>query len=300
MNPSDQLLTIRDFVRWATSEFNRHELFYGHGTENAWDEANYLILAALKLPWDIDRSMLDARLIQQEREQLERLIRQRIEQRIPVAYLVGEAWFHGLPFYVNEHTLIPRSPIGELIEQQFSPWLQAEPERILDMCTGSGCIGIACAMEFEYSQVDLVDISEPALEVAKRNIARYQLQPRVHAIQSDLFAALDDQVTYDLIVSNPPYVDAADFGDMPKEYQHEPELALVSGPDGLDACRAILREAPRFLTEQGLLVVEVGNSASALEEAFPQVPFTWVEFEQGGHGVFVFDRQQLVDFADQF
>lgn len=290
---STDLHTIRDYLRWALSQFQRAGLVYGHGTDNAYDDALQLILHVLHLPYDIEPAMLDCRLTRREREMLVVNLSTRIEQRIPVPYLTGEAWFAGLRFKVDERVLIPRSPIAELIEQGFQPWLgEHEPERILDLCTGSGCIGIACALAFDDAQVDCTDLSADALAVAKDNVARYGLEERVALIRSDLFAALNGR-TYDLIVSNPPYVDREDMDALAEEFRHEPALALASGDDGLDAARDILTQAARYLTPGGLLVLEVGNSWPALEAAFPDLPFTWLEFERGGHGVLAIHREDL-------
>ncbi|WP_461536343.1 50S ribosomal protein L3 N(5)-glutamine methyltransferase [Spongorhabdus nitratireducens] len=286
---SDGLETIRDFLRWTYSRFNQAELFYGHGSDNAWDETVHLVLQSLHLPWDTDQSLYDSRLTASEKTALTRLVERRILEREPVAYLLNQAWFCGMPFYVDQRVLVPRSPIAELINNGFEPWLSnTEVNRVMDLCTGSGCIGIACAEAFPQASVDLLDISPDALEVSRINIDRFELWERVQAVQSDLFKALDEQAEkpkYQLIVSNPPYVDAEDMADMPEEFQHEPELGLTAGDDGLDCAREILARAADFLDESGLLVLEVGNSWFALEEAFPEVPFTWVEFEHGGHGV---------------
>jgi ribosomal protein L3 glutamine methyltransferase len=298
-NISAELFTIRDYLRWGVSEFGRAGLFFGHGTDNAFDEARVLVMFGLRLPLDCPPELLDARLCHAERDELVRLIRRRVDERLPAAYLTHEAWFAGLFFYVDERVLVPRSPIAELIAQDFEPWLQFSPQRVLDMCTGSGCIGIACAYQFENAQVDLVDISRDALNVAEINIARHELAERVQAVQSDVFQALAGQ-TYDLIVSNPPYVDARDLAEMPTEFHREPAIGLASGADGLDLTRRILREAADYLSPQGILVLEVGNSWVALDEAFPVVPFMWLEFEHGGHGVFVMSREQLLDHAESF
>lgn len=296
----DQLFTIRDFIRLGASRFRRAGLYYGHGTDNAWDEAVQLVLHGAGLPWDVDPSVQDARLLDDEKAAILELFRQRIEERIPAPYLIGEAWFCELPFYVDRSTLIPRSPIADLIREGFAPWLPEQPvARVLDLCTGSGCIGIACAMVFEDAAVDLADISAEAVALAQRNIARHQLADRVEALQSDLFGAVAGR-RYQLIVSNPPYVDAQDYAEMPAEYHHEPRLGLTSGNDGLDITRRILREASDYLTADGLLVVEVGNSEVALQAAYPDVPFMWVELPSGGNGVFVLSAQELNQYRDRF
>lgn len=298
--PSNELHTLRDYIRWAMTCFQQANLFYGHGTDNPWDEAVQLVLNAVHLPWDASHHVLDARLTTPEKHTIQHYIKRRTEERLPLPYITGEAWYMGIPFYVDTRVLIPRSPIAEMTQHEFSPWLRPGPvEKILDLCTGSGCIGIACAYQFPEAEVDLVDISADALEVAEKNIQRHELSHRVNAIESDLFSALAGK-RYDLIVSNPPYVDLADFNAMPQEYQHEPQLALTSGTDGLDITRIILREAVHYLSEQGLLVVEVGNSEQHIAEAFPDVPFTWAEFEQGGNGVFIFSAEELQEYARYF
>jgi ribosomal protein L3 glutamine methyltransferase len=290
-----ELLSIRDYLRWAASQFNAAGLYFGHGTDNSWDEAVQLVLHVLHLPvQEASPQWLDARLTLSERHAVVELIQRRIGERVPAAYLTGEAWFAGLRFSVDARVLVPRSPIAELIEQRFEPWLSREPEAILDLCTGSGCIGIACAYAFPSARVDLSDVSPDALQVAERNIVDHQLSDRVEAHESDLFAGLGDRV-YDLIVSNPPYVDQQDLASMPAEYHAEPELGLASGADGLDFTRRLLWEAAAHLSEDGLLVVEVGNSQPALETAFPELPLTWVEFERGGHGVFLLAAADLRD-----
>ncbi|GAA0785792.1 50S ribosomal protein L3 N(5)-glutamine methyltransferase [Marinobacterium sediminicola] len=290
---SEHLFTLRDYIRWTLSEFNRHQVYFGHGHVSAWDEASQLVLNAVDLPWDTDPAVLDARLTPSERLKVLEYVRLRTEERKPLPYITGEAWFMGLPFHVDERVLIPRSPIAELIAQEFQPWLRPGPvERILDLCTGSGCIGIACAFAFPEAEVDLADISTEALEVARHNIQRHELVDRVRACQGDLFGAVPGE-RYDLIVSNPPYVDADDLASMPAEYAHEPALALGSGPDGLDITRRILREAADYLSEDGLLVVEVGNSEVHLMSSLPQLPIVWVELEQGGNGVFVVTADEL-------
>ncbi|TWC29417.1 [LSU ribosomal protein L3P]-glutamine N5-methyltransferase [Pseudomonas sp. SJZ079] len=286
-----RLRTLRDYIRWAVSRFHNEGLFFGHGTDNAWDEARQLVLGALHLPWEIADSYLDCRLEDAEHAQLHALLERRINERVPTAYLLGEAWFCDLPFLVDERVLIPRSPIAEQIARHFEPWLAQAPARILDLCTGSGCIGIACAYEFPEAEVVLADLSFEALEVANQNIERHDLEERVYTVQGDGFAGLPGQ-RFDLIVSNPPYVDAEDFADMPAEYQHEPALGLACGNDGLDLVRRMLAEAADHLTENGTLIVEVGNSQVHVEALYPEVEFTWLEFERGGHGVFLLAAQQ--------
>ena len=295
-----ELETIRDYIRWAASGFSENNLYFGHGTDNAWDEAVYLVLGALHLPWDTDPTVLDARITSEERIHVCHLVEQRISKRIPVAYLIKEAWFAGLPFYVDERVLVPRSPIAELIESGFAPWLVGdEVNQILDLCTGSGCIGIACAVAFPKAKVDLLDISSDALEVAEINCQRHHLGSRVNVMESDLFDNLSN-VKYDLIVTNPPYVDAEDINNMPDEYRKEPPQGLGSGEEGLDCIRKILSQAFDYLTEYGVLVGEVGNSQAALETAFPDVPFLWLDFEHGGNGVFVLTSGQLQQHRDKF
>lgn len=298
MSPS-RLRTVRDHIRWAVSRFHEAGLFFGHGTDNAWDDARQLVLGALHLPFEIADSYLDCRLEEDEQQHLLELIRRRIEERVPTAYLIGEAWFCGLPFLVDERVLVPRSPIAELISQRFTPWLPAEPARILDLCTGSGCIGIACAYAFPDAEVVLGDLSFEALEVANHNIERHELEERVYTVQGDGFDGLPGQ-RFDLIVSNPPYVDAEDFADMPAEYQHEPELGLACGDDGLNLVRRMLAEAADHLSEKGLLIVEVGNSQVHVEALYPEVDFTWLEFEQGGHGVFLLAAAQCREYQKLF
>ena len=298
-SPINQLFTIRDYLRWATSRFNASGLFFGHGTDNAGDEAVQLILPTLHLPWDSSPNLLNAHLTMDERRLLLEAIEKRIDERIPSAYITGKAWFAGLEFQVDRRVLVPRSPIAELIEGEFEPWLQDYPTRILDLCTGSGCIGIACAYRFVDASVMLSDIDADALSVARANVDMHRLSDQVQLVQSDLFTSLAGQ-QFDLIVSNPPYVNAGDLAQMPREFHAEPKLALESGDDGLDFTRRLLREARNHLTDDGLLVVEVGNSWVQLESAYPQVPFTWIEFERGGHGVFVLTAGLLEEYADVF
>ncbi|MGF1547937.1 MAG: 50S ribosomal protein L3 N(5)-glutamine methyltransferase [Thiotrichales bacterium] len=288
-----ELRTLRDCIRWGASRFAEAGLSYGHGTDNAIDEAAYLVLNALALPPDLNGIYHNCRLTRGEREAvIERLV-ERIETRKPGAYLTGEAWFMGLRFHVNEAVLIPRSPIAELIERRFEPWVQPDlAAQILDLCTGSGCIGIACAYAFPDATITLSDVSEAALAVARENIALHHLEDRVSALRSDVFDTLPPQ-RYDLIVANPPYVNAPDMAALSEEFRHEPELGLAAGADGLDIVRRILGDASRYLTPDGILVVEVGNSAEALVEAYPELPFLWLEFERGGHGVFLLTAESL-------
>ncbi|MBR7888418.1 50S ribosomal protein L3 N(5)-glutamine methyltransferase [Marinomonas sp. A79] len=292
------LSSIKDFIRWTFSRFQHSNLFYGHGTDNPWDEAVQLVMGALKLPLDFDRDMLDCSLTHNEKKHILKLVHRRITQREPLPYLLGEAWFMGLPFKVTKDTLIPRSPIISLLESEFAPWLAHYPLNILDMCTGSGCLGIAAALVFDDAQVDLSDISEAALVVANDNIQRHQVEDRVQTIQSDMFAGLVGK-QYDLIICNPPYVDANDFHSAPAEFHNEPELALTSGEDGLDFTRAFLAQAAHYLQDNGILVYEVGNSEVALQAAYPDVPFMWVELEQGGNGVFILTKEQLIELLQE-
>jgi ribosomal protein L3 glutamine methyltransferase len=294
------LKTARDFVRWGMSLFNAAGLHHGHGLPDAQDEAVYLVLHALHLPHDTPAAYFDTRLTRSERGAVAELLARRVRERLPAAYLTGEAWFAGLPFHVDARVLVPRSPIAELIESRFEPWIDSERVgRILDLCTGSGCIAIASAVAFPEAIVDGSDISADALEVAAANVARHHMQDQVRLVQSDLFAKLRGE-RYDVIVSNPPYVDAEDMAALPPEFRHEPENALAAGDDGLDLVRTILREARGHLNPGGLLVVEVGNSAAALEDLYPEVPFTWVEFEHGDAEVFVLTAEELEDYSALF
>ena len=296
-----ELRTIGDMLRWAVSRFNDANIYYGHGTDNAWDEAIALVFHALHLPEEIGQQVIHTNLTSSEKHKIVELIIRRVRERLPVPYLTNKAYFAGLEFYVDERVLVPRSPIAEMIGDRFSPWLYNKPvNRVLDLCTGSACIAIACAYEFDTAEVDALDISADALEVAQINIETLGVMDRVFPIESDLFSAIPKGPQYDLIVSNPPYVDAEDIGDMPEEYHHEPELGLASGRDGLDLTKRILANATDYLTEDGLLVVEVGNSMVHLIEQFPDVPFTWVSFENGGDGVFVISRDQLLENESLF
>lgn len=288
-----ELETIRDYIRYATSSFNEAGLYYGHGTDNAWDEAIALTLHTLHLPHDIDASVLDAALTQKEQAKLTELIEMRVSKRIPVPYLTHQAWFSGLAFYVDERVLIPRSPIAELIENHFKPWIATKDvNEILDLCTGSGCIAIACAKAFPHAQIDASDISTEALAIAKINVLRHAVEDQVHLYESDLFAKLPHK-KYDIIVSNPPYVSTEEMAELPPEYHHEPKASLTAGSKGLDFVIRILKEAHNYLKPHGILIVEVGNSEPALLETHPEIPFTWLEFERGGGGVFLLTAEQL-------
>ncbi|RYC42953.1 50S ribosomal protein L3 N(5)-glutamine methyltransferase [Pectobacterium zantedeschiae] len=294
-----ELHTIQDMLRWAVSRFNAANVYYGHGTDNPWDEAIQLVLPSLYLPLDIPEDMYTSRLITSERQRIvERVIR-RVNERIPVAYLTNKAWFCGLEFYVDERVLVPRSPIGELINNYFDEQLPKTPNLILDLCTGSGCIAIACAQAFPEAEVDAVDISNDALAVTEQNIQQHELEYRVTPIRSDLFRDLP-AIRYDLIVTNPPYVDEEDMSDLPQEFRFEPELGLAAGNDGLDLVRRILACAPDYLSDDGVLICEVGNSMVHLIDQYPEIPFTWLEFDNGGDGVFMLTQSQLVDCKDHF
>ena len=294
-----ELHTIQDMLRWSVSRFAAADIWYGHGTDNPWDEAVQLVLPTLYLPLDIPEDMHTARLTSSERHRIvERVIR-RVNERIPVAYLTNKAWFCGHEFYVDERVLVPRSPVGELINNRFSGLISDEPRHILDMCTGSGCIAIACAYAFPEAEVDAVDISTDALAVTEQNIGTHGLEQHVTPIRADLFRGLPE-TQYDLIVTNPPYVDAEDMDDLPDEYRHEPELGLAAGRDGLKLVRRILACAPNYLSEQGVLICEVGNSMVHMIEQYPDVPFTWLGFDNGGDGVFMLTKQQIIDAQHHF
>lgn len=291
-----ELLTVRDYLRYAVSRFNAAELFFGHGSDNAWDEAVYLTLHTLNLPLDRLEPFLDARLLPHEREALLEIFRRRCEERLPAAYLTNEAWLGEQRFYVDERVIVPRSFIAELLQEQLTPWIE-DPWAInsaLDLCTGSGCLAILTALAFPEAQVTAVDLSKDAISVAERNIADYHLNDRVHPILSDAFTQLKGQ-RFDLIISNPPYVDAKSVAALPPEYLHEPEMALGSGEDGLDFTHIILRQAKQHLTPDGMLVVEIGHNREVLEAAYPTLPFTWLDTAAGDEYVFLLRAEDLPD-----
>ncbi|PSU71115.1 50S ribosomal protein L3 N(5)-glutamine methyltransferase [Photobacterium phosphoreum] len=294
-----ELHTLQDMLRWTVSRFNAAGLFYGHGTDNAWDEAVQLVLPTVYLPLDVPPEVRNSRLTSSERHRIVERVMRRINDRTPVSYLTNVAYFCGMEFFVDERVLVPRSPIGELIENRFEPFLQQEPTRIMDLCTGSGCIGIACAHMFPEAEVDIVDISTDALAVAEQNITDHGLEQQVIPLRSDLLRDIPKD-KYDLIVTNPPYVDQEDMDSLPEEFRHEPELGLAAGSDGLKLVRRILANAPDYLKDDGILICEVGNSMIHMEEQYPHIPFMWLEFANGGHGVFMLTREQLVDCAADF
>lgn len=291
-----ELITIRDWLRYAVSRFEDSDIFYGHGTDNSYDEAVWLIMGTLHLPLDTLDNFLDAKLTTGERSKLAGFIEQRITKHTPTAYLLKEAWLQGFKFYVDERVLIPRSFIAELlVNNGLQPWIEY-PELVnsaADICTGSGCLGILLADAYPDAVVDVIDISPDAIDVSNINIANYGLQDRVTAIQSDMFSALAGN-QYDLIISNPPYVDAPSMAELPEEYRSEPQLALGSGNAGLDHTHTILREAVNYLTDDGVLVVEIGHNREALLEAYPDLPFTWLEVSSGNEFVFLLTKSQLI------
>jgi ribosomal protein L3 glutamine methyltransferase len=289
-----ELITVRDFIRYAVSRFNAAKLFFGHGSDNAWDEAVYLTLHTLHLPLDRLEPFLDARLLPEERVTLLDIITRRCQDRLPAAYLTHEAWLGEHRFYVDDRVIVPRSFIAELLDEQLTPWID-DPwaiESALDLCTGSGCLAILTALAFPNATVDAVDLSKDALTVAERNIADYHLVDRVRPVHSDAFTALAGR-QYDLIISNPPYVDAEAVAALPPEYLHEPEMALGSGDDGLDFTRIILREARKHLSDDGILVVEIGHNRDALEAAYPTLPFVWLDTAAGDEYVFLLRSSDL-------
>ena len=289
-----ELRTVRDMMRFAVSRFTEAGLFFGHGSDNAWDESAYLLLHTLNLPLDRLEPFMDARLTSDERALVLKIIRRRISERLPAAYLTNEAWLGEHRFYVDRRVIVPRSHIAELLREQLTPWID-DPwavQSTLDLCTGSGCLAILAALAFPESTVDAIDISPDALAVARRNVGDYGLESRVNLIESDAFAAVPGK-RYDVIISNPPYVNAESMANLPEEYLREPVLALASGEDGLDFTRILLREAGDHLNPGGLLVVEIGNNRDELEQAFPDTPFTWLDTAAGDGFVFMLRQEEL-------
>lgn len=290
-------ITLQQCLDNCIEQLQASDVFFGHGTDNAVDEAYWLVLTALDISPQSTELNFDLIINQGEQEKVHTLLEKRITSAIPMAYLTGEAWFYGRPFYVTPDVLIPRSPIAELIAERFSPWLAHPPARVLDLCTGSGCIGIATALEFESSLVTLSDISKEALQVAVKNVTRHQLQQRTKIIQSDLFNHLGGG-EYDLIICNPPYVSDEEMSELPREYLQEPDLGLRAGVDGLDIVRRVFTGAAKYMADGAVLIMEVGNSEQAVINAWPDVPFTWLEFEHGGHGVLLLTKEQLFALSD--
>jgi len=290
-------MPIEKIVQKIAQTLETSDLFYGHGTDNAVSEAVALVFHVLNLSFDIDQAELSKIIPTQAQEQeILALAKTRIKTKKPLPYLTHTAYFAGLPFYVDERVLIPRSPFAELIENQFEPWVRPDCiKTILDLCTGSGCMAIACAKYFPNTHIDAVDISQDALDVAAINIKKHQVENQVHLFQSDLFDQIQKQ--YDLIISNPPYVSQQEMQQLPKEYLHEPSLALEAGKEGLSIVNRILREANRFLSENGALFVEVGNTQETLEKHYPSTPFMWLTFERGGDGIFLLSKKELSDWA---
>lgn len=288
-----QFKTVADALSWAEKEFTQADLYFGHGTDNAWDEAVAILIYVLQCPPNVERDVLEQALTAKQSKQLLDLFNKRIKQKTPVPYLTQQAWFCGFPFFVDERVLIPRSPMAQLIDNEFRPWIDPNKvKNILDLCTGSACIAIACAHVFPNAHVAASDLSADALDVAKINVVQHDLQKRVQLYQSDLFSNLPNK-KYDIIISNPPYVDAEDMAGLPAEYQHEPELALAAGNDGLLLVNKILKQAKDHLTPNGILVVEVGNSGAALEAAYPHLPLVWLDLGDDTDGVFLLSAADL-------
>ena len=316
---AENLTTIRDFIRFGVSALRQYDAHLGHGTKDFFAESSALVLQTLALDWSANPEILDAKLLPSEKAEFISLLERRINEKVPTSYLLNLAYFCDKPYYVDERVLIPRSPIAELINQRFAPYCLDEnglvrealnnlpendhpqtPRRILDMCTGSGCIAIALAYAFPESEVDATDISKEALEVASINAEHHNMQYQVALMESDLFAKIPAENQYDLIVSNPPYVDAEDMADLPAEFLHEPELALAAGQDGLDLVRKMLAQAADYLTENGLIVIEVGNSEWAMKQNFNTVDFHWLTFQKGGSGIFALTAEQCRKYRDLF
>lgn len=289
-----QLRTVRDLLRWSISQLNRSDLSFGHGSDNAWDEAAYLLLHSLNLPLDNLDPFLDAHVLEHERQRYLQLIARRVNEKCPAAYLTGQAWLQGYCFTVTPDTLIPRSPIAELLSEQLTPWVD-DPDRVataLDMCTGSGCLAILCALAFPQAQVDAVDISFAALKVAQENINQFNLADRVHVHHSHLFDSLPC-AQYDLIICNPPYVNQDSMLSLPQEYKHEPDLALAGGVDGMDLVRKILKQAPKFMAPEGLLILEIGHEYEHFVAAFPLLDPVWLSTETTEDHILMLRREQL-------
>lgn len=293
-NARQELLTLRDLIRYGVSRLNAAQVALGHGSDNAWDETVYLVLHALHLPLDTLEPFLDARVLDEERNRVLDLIDRRVTERVPAAYLTNEAWLRGHRFYVDARVIVPRSPIAELLDEGLSPWVQDAQavDSVLDMCTGSGCLAILSALAFPYAQVDAVDVSPDALEVARRNVDDYGLADRLALHQSDLFDSLPER-QYDVIVCNPPYVNSGSMDVLPQEYRHEPQLALAGGADGMDLVRRILQAAPRYLSENGVLVLEIGHERDFFEAAFPELTPVWLDTEQASDQLLLLTREQL-------
>ena len=294
LEAAHQLHTLRDWLRYAVSRFEEAGIFFGHGTQNSYDEAVWLILSALHLPHDTLENFLDAVITEAERRKLAQLIERRVTERVPTAYLLREAWLGDFKFYVDERVIVPRSFIAELLRDQLAPWVENPEEvtAVADICTGSGCLAILAAHAFPNAEVDAVDISDAALAVARKNVADYGLEHHVHLVQSDMLSALAGR-QYDIILSNPPYVDAPSMDALPQEYRNEPDIALASGEDGLDHTHTLIAHAAEHLHPGGLLIVEIGHNRDVLEAAYPHLPFTWLEVSDGDQYVFLLTREQL-------
>ncbi len=293
---TEALLTIRDWLRYSVSRLEENGVFFGHGTDNAYDESVWLVMSALHLPLDTLDNFLDARITRDEAKHLAHLIERRVTERVPTAYLLREAWLKGFKFYVDERVIVPRSFIAELLEDGLAPWIEY-PEMVesaADICTGSGCLGVLLAHAFPNATVDVVDISPDAIAVANINIKNYGLEEQITAVQSDMFSGLKGK-KYDLIISNPPYVDAPAMSALPQEYRNEPQIALGSGDAGLDHTHILLKEAKKYLNDDGILVVEIGHNRDALLDAYPELPFTWLDVESGNEFVFLLTKEQLPD-----
>ena len=293
---TDSLFTIRDWLRYSVSRLEESGVFFGHGTDNAYDESVWLVMSALHLPLDTLDNFLDARITKEEAKHLAHLIERRVTERVPTAYLLREAWLKGFKFYVDERVIVPRSFIAELLEDGLAPWIEY-PEMVesaADICTGSGCLGILLAHAFPNASIDVVDISPDAIAVANINIKNYGLADQITAVQSDMFSGLKGK-KYDLIISNPPYVDAPAMSALPQEYRNEPQIALGSGVAGLDHTHILLKEAKKYLNDDGILVVEIGHNRDALLDAYPELPFTWLDVESGNEFVFLLTKEQLPD-----